>query len=244
MRKSQKIVLSICLAVLVGLGALLPYLGRVIRLYWAKSSALRTINKFTPGQRRILDAVPTAIVLPPTELKPAMLEQLELGDFTLQIPRPTQIDKQKSVVLTYPQYEVRILRPFSTAPLDAVARQLQFQDGFAEFCAAYHTRLSDFDALRDPESVRRFMLLINLRGVTRCREEFTRGDLRGFILDPQPGETLIVVGLFQSSSRTSRGLWFTDHDGASLAHVHEFLSALEIKPTHAREAGTAPSSEE
>jgi hypothetical protein len=246
MHKARKTILVVLFIALAALVVLTPYAVRTIGFHWAKSSVRRTFDKFTPEECRNLNAVPTAIVLPPTELNSTALDQLDLGDFTLRIPRPTRIDKKKSVLLAYPQYEVRIMRPTSTKQLDDVTRQLHFTDGFGEFSAAYHTRLSDLDNVHDRDALRRFTLLIDLRGVIRCREEFTRGDLRGFVVDSFPGGGKgIVAEVFQPSSQMGLGIWFTGDYGASLEHVHEFLSALEIKlaqPSHRNAATTAPDS--
>jgi hypothetical protein len=243
MFRSRKIALGLLVTVLVALAVGTPHILRAGALYWAKSSARQTISKFTPEERRILNVTPVAVELPSTQLDSRLLDTVEIGGYVFWIPRPTThayTPSGKSIILTYPQYQAIIRAPFSIAPNDALAKQLHFKDWFDQTSATYHARLDDLDAQRDLSSVRRFLFLIaDKPNLNPCREEFIRGDLRGFIFDPIPTDKRTVVEIFLPKSQTGLGVWITGRD-VTRANVHDFLSVLQIHPKDAEKLELIP----
>jgi hypothetical protein len=231
MTKRRTIVLSLLVAVLMTFALAAPSIWRTASLYWAKSSARRTISKFTPEERQFLDATPTSIKLPSVKLDAGLLETAQLGGYVFRVPRPASFDdKSPSILLVYPRYEVRILRPFSTALIDAGANKLHYKNTFDQFSATYRTRLNDLDAQPDLASLRRFFLLISEKpNRTFCREGFTAGELCGFVMAPVPVEERSLLEEFIPASQLGCGVWFVDRGGLTQADVHEFLAALRIK---------------
>ena len=223
-----KIVAVVTAAVLViGLS---PVAWRAAALAFVKSKARHTFGKLSPESRTNLNAIPARVALPRFDADERPTDVVEIGTYTIRVPRAlARQSKGKLVVLTYPRYRATLRPPFSLAASDAAARQLQFQDTFDQFSAVYHTRLDDLDTQPDLRSVRRFLLLISVKGdAMRCAEEFKCADLRGFILASIGGSRRAVADIFVPSIHAGCGIHFEDEGGLTLTDVHDFLSSLRL----------------
>ena len=244
--RRRKIILAIAVVILAAGAIAGPHAWRAGALYWAKSSARRTLNKLPADTRRNLNATPTRIELTATVPDRNPIDSVEFKDDVIHVLRPTSRSNPspRSVALNYPRYKVIILRPTSTAEGDALAQQLHSRCFFEEFSAANHTRLDDLDAQPDVPSVKRFLLLMSLKLENiGCHEEFTCGDICGFIIAPLGAGKRTVVEVFVPAPQKTFGLWFYDDGGLTMDDIHDFLRALRFVPKQPGDAGvssTAP----
>ncbi len=200
------------------------------------------MNKLPADERQYLNAIPARIELTAAAAESDLVDTLDFGDSVIQVPRPMSRSdpSPRSIALNYRRYKVIILHPTSTAEGDALARQLHFKNLFEEFSAANHTRLDDLDAQPDLASLKRFLLLISLKlENVGCREEFTRGDICGFVIAPFAARQRTVVEVFVPASQKSFGLWFYDQGGLTPDDIHEFLRALRFVPKQPGGAGVS-----
>ena len=241
MSKRNRILLLILIPVVV----IVTLWGHAGALYWAKSSAWRSLNKLSPEVRRSLATTPTLIVLPHPKLD-APLESAQLDSHTLRFSRPeTRTDNPRSLVLTYPRFQVLILPPFSLAEADAAARKLQFKDFFEQQSATHHARPDEIETQPDLPSLKRHLVL--LAGKMRAAStfvQFDRTDLRGFITLYNRDGKRMIAELFIPATNAGCGVTFIDQEGMTLTDVEEFLATLQFisNPSPATNpAATSPS---
>jgi hypothetical protein len=221
-----------------------PHAWRAGALYWAKASARRTMNKLPEDVRRNLNQIPTRIELTDIARDGVPIERLDFKNDTIHVLRPLSRSNPSptSIALNYPRYKVIVLHPASTIEGDALAPELHCKNLFEELSAAYHTRADDLDAQPDLPALKRYLLLISLRlQTTGCREEFTRGDISGFIIGPFEADKRTVAEVFVPASQKTFGIWFYDQGGLTLDDIHEFLRALQFIPKQPGDAGVSGS---
>ncbi len=231
MRKSRKIALIFLAGLAIALAMIFPIAFRAGSLYWAKHSAHRIFDKFSPEETRNLNATPTRVVLPAFKQEEQIVEAIRFQGYLIRVPRPiSREESARNTLLTYPGFQVRIMRPWSLAAIDAAARQRHFKDFFDEQDACYHTRLDELDAQRDLPSFKRYLeLLIEKPAGALCLEEFQRPDIAGFILDDPPRKRK-VIELYLPQFHVSCGVWFVATGGLTLNDIHEYLSVLKFDP--------------
>ncbi|HSZ58167.1 MAG TPA: hypothetical protein VK797_21060 [Tepidisphaeraceae bacterium] len=86
--KRRKIILSSLVAALVTFALAAPWILRTASLYWAKSSARRTISKWTPEERQFLNATSASIELAPTKFDSGLFETVQIAGYDFRVPRP------------------------------------------------------------------------------------------------------------------------------------------------------------
>ena len=241
MNRRTKVFLFVLVAVLAVLATIALLERRPLELAWAKASASRAIGKFSPQVRKNLNIVPLQVDLPPLDNDPNLTQATSLGEFVIQVPRPDSLAQQgRSVLLIYSRYHVRILTPRATVRADAAARQFGFKSMFDFESAIYHTRLDDLNAQPDLTSLKRYlMLLMEKASETYAREQFRCGDLRGFVLNPLPGQARTTIDVDDPSLQTGFGVWITDNGGFSDAELHRFLQVLRVEPKRSVTATTS-----
>src|SRR6185295_14320155 len=138
MMRKKKYVLAILAAALIAAVIAFPFAWRNGALAWAKSSARRPFKDFTAQERRVMNAVPTLIVLPEVKLNARDIETVEMGSYLVTIPRPDSREvggkgHPNSLTLTYPHFQASFLHgPVSLLEADMFAPMLGFDDYFAQ----------------------------------------------------------------------------------------------------------------
>jgi hypothetical protein len=242
---------SLLLISLLALAAILaasPYAWRSARLIYAKHSARKIFDGYSPKERANLNVTPKQIVLPHVDTSVDDVGSADLGDYIVRFPRaeksaePVANSSNRGTThpaiarsapvgirLAYPRFSVIILVPHSTSTEDLNAQQLQFKDSFDMLSACYHARLDELDAQHDLPSLKRYLLLMSAKPArTACIEEFERGDLRGFILAPLVQCTVAEVSI--TGPHAGCGVLFYDQGGMTIDDVHQFLAVLRFTP--------------
>lgn len=237
-RKSSKFLLLGLIAILIlTLGAkVTPYILREGALYWAKRSAWKIVHQYPARTQLSLNALPTNLQLPSSQVPISSLEMINITSFTVHFPPPQSKElRNHSLQLTYPQFIVRFLTPYSTSEVDALYQKQEHQDLFAHMSQVNHVRPSDIDSQTDLPALSKVMLLITEKESFIARStyfaEYAQHDRRGIIEAVDPDKQRVHAVIMFPLTSSACGMYFTHPKGVNPAEVQAFLSAIQINPT-------------
>jgi hypothetical protein len=238
-------VVGIALAFGLALSLAGPMALRSCALWWAKRSALRIINDFSPEVREHMNSVPKVVHLVPTLGDERRMGREQIGSFIVEFPPADSRERVKSSLqLKYARFKVNVRNPVALATEDALARMLQYPDYFAMTSAAYNLRLNEIDAAGDLDTLHRRVHLLILKmdlsgGALETNfEQYDCGDTRGFVVPSRPNANgrLIYVFVYPNGVNCAFPLWFFGQQPMDLRDVHSFIEAVRFRPTNSAAA--------
>ena len=237
MRNRKRIIVVILVVALAVIAA--PYGIRAGVLWWLKLQAKENATAWNASTIANLNKVPQSVILPSAVDAGNPTTTVEVGDYVVQVPRAlpssttapsSRMAQTKSVLLIYPQFQVRIRSPFSTAAADSLARQLHFKDFLGYESTAMSTRWDELDSQRDAQSLRRFLLFISEKpATTYCRLKFVGPDLSGFVMAPADAGKRTIVELFIPADHISCGVWFEGQGDLNDSDLLAYLANMKFK---------------
>ncbi len=160
-------------------------------------------------------------------------------------------DSEKSVDLQYERLEVRILTPLKNSGLDEYVKKWGMKDHFAVLSAAHHATRKGIEAQPDIESVRRNVLLLELKstfmaiGSEMYYAQFEGAEVRGFLSgDITKGKRRVFVEVFPLVGDVDWGLLCTDTNAANMEDVKTFLATIRVEEVSLSEKTMEPTTRE
>lgn len=196
-------------------------------VYWVRHKAHRIFDQYSPEYRANLNALPVQIELPPVAERDSV-ESTPWGTYVIHYPTPVSISIKSAIRLHYPEGDVFVMRPFSLAEEDALARQLHYPDSFDMDLATFRLRPDDVDQQKDLKSMRSFLLDIAHKP-NAAIEEFISDQKRGFIVTgpKSQGNSRINARIRFARTQTGCGLLFNPKEFTD-AQVRRFVAEFEV----------------